>query len=183
MKEQKEKKIERCKYAHISHKRGYICVEAGWEDDKVIQTDEQRCEECQKFRSKYIEYPITVNKVETEKIEYNKDSWHCKMGQLVKVRPCGEEYGGKTYVGFYIGDLPLCTTGSYNQEEGIYHVGLLPNPAIFVPELRKIIFGCGSWWGAIKSPDEIKDITDDDISNVWYVKLAKAICGEEKKEG
>jgi hypothetical protein len=50
---------------------------------------------------------------------------------------------------------------------------LLNNPAIYVPELRKIIFGCGSWWSEIESPDEIKDITDDDIENCWYVRLAK----------
>ena len=35
--------------------------------------------------------------------------------------------------------------------------------------------GAKSWWGVIKSIEEIKDITDDDISNVWYVKLAKAL--------
>ena len=58
----------------------------------------------------------------------------------------------------------------------------MSNPAIYVPELRKIVFGCESWWGEIQSPDEIKDITDDDISNVWYVKLVKAMENPERKE-
>lgn len=47
------------------------------------------------------------------------------------------------------------------------------NPAIFVPELGKIIFGMESWWGRIKSEEELKDITDGDIENVWYVKMLK----------
>ena len=45
------------------------------------------------------------------------------------------------------------------------------NPAIFVPELGKIIFGMESWWGRIKSEEELKDITDGDIENVWHVKM------------
>ena len=176
-----EKKIERCKYADYrwdkeAKKEIDVC-----EKDRHYVKDitEDDCENCPNFKSKYIEFPITVNETDHDKIEYNKDSWHCKMGALVKVRPCGEEYGNKTYLGFYIGDLPLMTTGSFNSEKGIYKVGLFSNPAIFVPELRKIIFGIGSWWGEIESPDEIKDITDDDISNCWYVKLAK-MMSEEK---
>lgn len=176
------KKINRCRFSHLHFKDDYSCVQAGWDDDKVVPTNEEKCENCPNFKSRYIEYPITVNDIECEQLKYNDDTWHCKMGSLVKVRPCGEEYGNKTYLGFYLGDLPLCITGSFKEAEGIYKVGTLSNPAMYVPELRKIIFGCGSWWSAIKSPDEIKDITDDDISNVWYVKLAKALENTETKE-
>jgi len=177
-----EKKIERCKYAFLHIKGDYHCVQAGWEDDKVAPTDEEKCEKCSNFKSRYLEFPVTVNNIEHEKLKYNEDTWHCKMGALVKVRPCGEEYGKKTYLGFYLGDLPLCITGSFNREKGIYKVGTMSNPAIYVPELRKIVFGCESWWEEIQSPDEIKDITDDDISNVWYVKLVKAMENPEQKE-
>ena len=51
------------------------------------------------------------------------------------------------------------------------NVSTTGNPAIYVPELGKIIFGMESWWGIIESPEELKDISDDDISNTWYVKL------------
>ena len=40
-----------------------------------------------------------------------------------------------------------------------------------MPELGKIIFGMESWWGRIKSEEELKDITDGDIENVWHVKM------------
>ena len=55
------------------------------------------------------------------------------------------------------------------------------NPAIFVPELKKIVFGCESWWRKIDSMDEVKDITDEDIENQWYVKLFKSIEEDRKK--
>ena len=54
----------------------------------------------------------------------------------------------------------------------------MDNPAIFVPDLNKIIFGCASWWHKIKNIDEIKDITMEDIENTWYVKLAKKLENE-----
>ena len=100
MNENKEKKIEKCKYSHIHFDGTTSCVEAGWEDDKVTKTDEVHCEACEKYKSKYIEYPITVNKIDVKPIEY--DSWHCKTGDLVAVRPCGEKYEKKTYLGFYL---------------------------------------------------------------------------------
>ena len=54
------------------------------------------------------------------------------------------------------------------------------NPAIFVPELKQIIYGCESWWGIIDDLNELKDITEEEIESVWYVRLLKEMCGEEK---
>ena len=56
------------------------------------------------------------------------------------------------------------------------------NPAIYVFDLQRIIFGAESWWGIIENPEELKDITDDDINNIWYVKALKAMYKEEPKE-
>ena len=95
------------------------------------------------------------------------------MGALVKVRPCGEEYHNKTYLGFYIGEMPTQIYQSYNPETNILTITKDRNPAIFIPKLKKIVFGYESWWGEIKSEEDLKDITDDDIANVWYVKLLK----------
>ena len=46
---------------------------------------------CDCFENTWLEYPIAVKEVEIDKLEYNKTFMH-KMGSLVKVRPCGEEY-------------------------------------------------------------------------------------------
>lgn len=92
------------------------------------------------------------------------------QGCLVNVRPVGEEYEGKTYLGFLIGDI---ATGSSITMEGdkiqLNFSGY--NPAIFVPELQKIIYGYESWWGIIEGIEDFKSITNEDIENVWYVKL------------
>lgn len=173
-----EKKINRCAFSHIQYKGGYHCVQAGWENDKVIETNEDKCENCSNFKSRYIEYPITINGIDVEELKY-EDSWHCKVGSLVAVRPCGEEYQKKTYLGFYIGELPIQVMVNYKEKNGILRIDTLDNPAMFVPELGKIIFGCGSWWHEIKSEDELKQISDQDINNVWYMKLLKKMKDED----
>ena len=63
---------------------------------------------------------------------------------------------------------------SYRPKTKMLQVSSHNNPAIFVPELKRIVWGMESWWGAVKSEDELKEITDEDIDNVWYVKLLKS---------
>ena len=92
-----KKKIERCNYAHMHFSGDYSCIQEGLRNPHP--TDEGKCETCEKFKSKYIEYPITVNKIEIDPIKF--DSWGYKTGMPVAVRPCDEEYEGKTFLGFY----------------------------------------------------------------------------------
>ena len=101
-----------------------------------------------------------------------QDGLFRKSGSLVKIRPCGEEYKDKTYLGFYIGDIALGSSIKV-KEDKIQLNFSGHNPAIFVPEIGKIIYGCESWWGEIEDEKDLKDITDSDIENVWYVKLLK----------
>ena len=98
---------------------------------------------------------------------------------LVKVRPCAKEYKDKTFIGFYVGDI---SSGSFVtiKEDKIVCNWSGHNPAIFVPELNKIVYGYESWWSHIDNEEDLKDITDDTISDVWYVKLLKKISKEEK---
>ena len=121
-----------------------------------------------------IQFPITVNSVEVRK----PYSLH-KVGGLAKVRPCGDEYAGKTYLGIFLGDLPDGAYATYNEESGVITVGCSGNPAIFVPELNKIIWGCESWWSRIESQDAFKEISDADIQNTWYVKMLHELASKE----
>ena len=98
---------------------------------------------------------------------------------LVKVRPCGDKYKDKTYVGFYIGDIALGSSVLIEDEKIVCNFSQY-NPAIYVPDLNRVIYGCESWWQKIDSPEDLKEITDDDIQNVWYVKLLKDMNEEEK---
>jgi hypothetical protein len=116
-----------------------------------------------------------------------EDGWMHKIGTLVKIRPCGEEYKNKTYLGFYIGDIALGSSISVTDEKIQLNFSG-HNPAIFVPEIGKIIYGCESWWGEIKDEKELSSITDSDIQNVWYVKLLKQMqdrtsCAPEPPQG
>lgn len=163
----------------------YICTEdktdlSGVDPDKI----EEHEVECDTFRNKYIVFPIEVHSVEISgRCGLSNPLGH-ETGTLVKIRPCGKEYEGKTYLGFLIGDISIHTSYSYNSAKkqlGFYGAG---NPAIFVPALRKVIFGCESWWCVIENEDELKDITGEDIENVWYVQLLKAMhtAGNSKPE-
>lgn len=149
------------------------------EDDMSVYVSNEQCENCSDYESRYIEYPIQVNSIKCDKM---KQLMMGHAGSLVKIRPCNKEYGGKTYLGLYLGNQPWSQTVSYNNESGELTVGMATNPAIYVFDLQRIIFGAESWWGIIESLEELKDITDDDINNIWYVKALKAMHKDEPEE-
>lgn len=133
---------------------------------------------CDNYKSMFIEYPIEVSKINTDN---NKGSYRSKqIGKFAKICPCGEEYKGKTYLGLFLGDLPISNYVSYNEDSKELKVSFHNNPAIFVFDLNKIIYGCESWWGIIENEEDLKEITKDDIDNVWYMKLLKALGGQDE---
>lgn len=146
------------------------------DEEKAVVANEE-CESCDHYKSKYIEYPIVVDEIKIEKLEgycmYN-------AGIPVKIRPCGKEYEEKTYLGMYLGDQPWANRVSYNDESKVLTVKAATNPAIYVFSLHKIIYGAESWWSPIKDPEEMKDITDKEINNTWYMQLLNAMSSETK---
>lgn len=176
--ENEKSKIERCLYCHMDmigalHKTfAHYCVKDGWDDDKAKRITKEDCENCSKFDSKYIEYPLTINGIDNADIK-NVYSLH-KVGRLCEISPCGEEYKGKSFLGIYLGDLPISIMSSYSRDTGILKNSAMTNPAIFVPELKKIIYGCSSWWRVIDKVDDFKGITKEEIENTWYVQLLKS---------
>lgn len=98
------------------------------------------------------------------------------VGQFVSIRPCAEEYGNKTYLGLYLGDMATTVSLGYDKTNG----QIIPNfyrhnPAIYVFDLKKIIFGMESWWGEIESEEQLRNITNEDIGNVWYVQALRQL--------
>lgn len=117
--------------------------------------------------------------VDTSKCVALRPGFGGKLGDWVSIRPCGDKYGDKTFLGIYLGDLAIDHfIRAYEVKETgkkvveVYGYG---NPAIYVPELKEIIMGAASWWGVIKKPEDLKKITDQDIQNVWYVKALKEL--------
>lgn len=128
---------------------------------------------CDKYSSRYIEYPLEVSKINKNN---NKGSYRDgQIGKFVMIRPCGEEYEGKTFLGLYLGELPIDSNISHNPDTKELNISFLNNPAIFVFDLNKIIYGMESWWGVISNELDFKQITDIDIENVWYVKALKQL--------
>lgn len=99
-------------------------------------------------------------------------------GSFVTIRPCSSDYGDKTYLGLLIGDAALGSRVVIEDDE-IYCSWSGYNPAIFVFDLKKVIYGCESWWGVIESEEDMSKISDADINNIWYVKALKQLTGKE----
>lgn len=108
-----------------------------------------------------------------------KPGWSAETGSWVAVRPVGEKYEGKTFLGIYLGDCALSVSARYDlKTKAINFKPSYHNPAIYVPDLKEIIYGSASWWSEIKSPEALRKISDADIQSVWYVKALKEMGGE-----
>jgi len=124
-----------------------------------------------------IEYPIEINGVVFRKFRTRIDA--DKVGKFVSIRPIGDEYEGKTFLGLYLGDIPVENLFQFEKETKKLHIIPMGNPAIFVFDLNKVVYGCESWWGPIESEDQLRQITNDDIENIWYVKALKQIGSKQ----
>jgi hypothetical protein len=128
-----------------------------------------------------IEFPITV-----KSIKWDADAgpispgrlFGAKAGAWVAVRPVDDE---KTYLGVMLGDYRP-TSLSFNQETGEIRVTkrVFGNPAMWVPDLARVVMGWESWWGEIRTPDDLRQITSADVENVWYVKVLKMLSEQQK---
>lgn len=133
-----------------------------------------------------IKYPIEVNKIvfDDTKQVYDPNGWRKdNVGKFVAIRSVHEEDGGKTYLGIYLGEFAISIGASYKSEKKEVVVSHeMYNPAIFVFDLNKVLFGYESWWGVIKSEKDLQQITDKDIENVWYVKALKQLAENKNNE-
>lgn len=95
-------------------------------------------------------------------------------GTLVSVRPCDEKFNNKTFLGIYLGELPLSVLISLDEKTAELSVERsMYNPMIFIPSEKTIIMGYESFWHKIENEDELREITNDDINNVWYIKAIR----------
>ena len=151
-------------------------------EDDLVTVSAEECESCIQFKNKHIQYPIEVNKIKYEPFE----SWNrYEPGTPVRIMPCAKEYKEKTYFGMYLGNLPTQNYVSYERKNKQLDICIMNNTAIYVFELKKIIYGCESYWSVIDDPNDFEDITKEMIDNVWYVQLLKGFYKnkEDKKEG
>lgn len=122
-------------------------------------------------------YPIGVDKLTINMGTPNDAT--VKQGALCSVRLAG---GKETYLGFFLGNLPVNTHTSYHTEDKELKIIWNRNPSIFVPKLGRIVRGSESWWGVLRSIKDFEDITDETIDKIWYVQLAKEMFSAKKEE-
>lgn len=151
-----------------------------------IKAQTERLEKAAEARR--IKYPITVEGIDFDvKIGVSKDGgWlsTTKPGTFVAVRSCKEEHGDKTRLGIVIGYVPIHAGVEHHKETNrlkFYLSG--DNPAIFVFELNEVVLGCGSWWSEIESEVQLREISNNDIQNAWYVKALKQLMDKPSKGG
>lgn len=107
-----------------------------------------------------------------------------KPGSFVAIRSCKEAHGDKTYLGLLIGYVPIHAGIAYDKTTKRLRIDLTgDNPAIFVFDLNEVVLGCESFWGPIKDEKHLREITKDDIENVWYMKALKALAKAEGQPG
>lgn len=174
--EDEMRKVHRCRYStfvFVDEKGNRIkpapkCMrEGGMGDSRLIEAEE--CEHCEHFKSRYIEYPIVVDAIETEDL-LEKDFHSRGSGSLVRVRPCDPKYRGETFLGLMLGDLPMRATVRWDEDAGKLTIGAFHNPAILLLDTREVVWGCESWWSEIDDPAEIGDITDAQIAGQPYMR-------------
>lgn len=130
-----------------------------------------------------VRYPVVVNGIDISGEIFDDTYNSRKTGQLVAIRPCFKERGNRTFLGVYLGDFARYVSCTRNRESRVLHIS--PggyNPAIYVPDLGRVVYGCESWWGPLQSKEALKSITDEDINNVWYMKALKQLEEGEQRD-
>lgn len=128
---------------------------------------------CEDYKYKYIEFPLDVETIRNKFIEpsnlFKRDFTY------VAIMLASEE---ETHLGIYIGDLAMDISISYSDKDKELSIFPMSNPAIFVPNLKRVVFGAESYWREIEGPEDLDKITNADIENTWYIKALKSF-GED----
>lgn len=122
-----------------------------------------------------IQFPITVASINGKSVPNST----AKTGRWVAIRPCDDE---KTYLGVYLGDMNIAPHFSFHTKTHVLSIASQTNPAIYVPDLKRVVWGYESWWGTINKLEDFKKITDADIQNIWYVKALRELMDNELTE-
>lgn len=126
------------------------------------------CRGCKSFEDTRIRYPLTISGIESEGME----------GIVSRERPGGlalvwfmEGDEKMTELGIVLGDLAVEPLVSYDGETGMLSIRELGNPAIFVPSVRRIVWGMESWWHETTIEDVARVFGDDDrrvaLARAW----------------
>jgi len=153
-------------------------------DDEELKKENERLEK--EIEAKRLKFPVEISGIDWNvKIGVQKTALFARgealPGSFVAIQSCKEGHGDKTYLGLLIGYVP---TDAYAQRDPVtkrLKINVTgDNPAIFVFDLKEVVLGCESWWGPIQDEKHLRQITKEDIENVWYVKALQQLLDEKK---
>lgn len=157
-------------------------VKCRWCNGSTKEENGDPCHVCKGTGSQKSFYPQVITAIKWPGMEgiFNAISFsRAKLGDWVSVRLASEDKN--TYLGIYLGDWASSFGGVVAKDSTVLEITTgLGNPAIYVPDLKRIVRGYESWWGVINGPDDLQQITDQTIENVWYVRALKDLT--ERKE-
>ena len=166
-------KRDKCRYHHVSLEGNGIqhyCNQGDTLAGPFNTLDSPiTCEHCERYKSMFIEYPLTIDAIDLEDIEASP-LYAEKIGLPCAVKLAGDK-DPTTYMGIFLGELPYQLMASFREDVKTLKCRPLYNPAILVPELGRIVYGYESWWKTLESPDDFKEITAADIQSQWYVQM------------
>lgn len=153
----------------VSYKKNFCSLFPGEEGSpfKCKEIDEDFCSKCDKYENELQKFNVNANLIYNECLA---DRYRIDVFK-VRVRPCGEEYNGKTFFGIHLGQFPCANYIRSNKEKttdvSVLSVTQMMNPFIYIPELGKCVWGYESWWSEINSGEEenIKEVSDKEIEN------------------
>ncbi len=149
------------------------CHGSGWDELERVFLGEfpgpvRACDGCCGIGTVADVYPMVITKIATDARATRILMPHRKKTSWVAVKQVGDD--DRTYLGVLLGNLAQWVQAS-RDECGV--LSLFPcghNPAMFVPDLGKVVMGCESWWRSLTKPEDLRCITDQDIGGAWYVR-------------
>ena len=101
-----------CRYCRRQYigKKEIQCL-AGKEARNISTED---CENCQKYHSRYIQFPISITGIENQQIPTEPEG----ICRWVRIRPSSSKFEDRTYLGMFLGTLPIGFSTSYEENTG-----------------------------------------------------------------
>lgn len=132
----------------------YTCAKDP-EDPKSIP-DAKICDTCPHYKSKFIEFPITVQEIQNDDVE----PFPSRDGTRPTPIPCivslvDDTFKDQKYLGLYLGDWPWILTNQFAEKKGLLRNRIINNPMIYVFGLNRLVYGAECWWLRLNNMEDL----------------------------
>lgn len=169
----------------IKHESGIRCWCAKDPDHMKDVTDPGLCEDCKDYKSKYIQFPLTVSDIVNDEVSQAADPEKTPRKQPVPcvVTPVIGNPENKAYLGLYLGDWPWFLTSNYNESTKVLRTRIADNPLIYVFGPNTLVYGAESWWTRISTVEELeRELSKMQPQPGEYVTILKTILASKAKK-